>query len=315
MFFPIAGIEVDLWIPPVVAFGISFFTSMGGISGAFLLLPFQMSFLGYTHPSVSATNHVYNVVAIPSGIYRFWHEGRMVWPLAWVVILGTLPGVFAGALLRVAHLPDPRHFKLFAAGVLLFIGLKTITDNLARKDRSAKLIKQDPQPKKIAGHNVREQGGGLDASGVTTQGIGLRRLVINWHDQSFIVSTWQVFMLSLVVGLVGGVYGIGGGAIIAPFLVTFFRLPVHIVAGAALMGTFVTSTGAVLFYQAIAPYYAHLSVAPDWVLGILFGLGGTVGMYLGARCQKHVPAQAIKWMLAVILLSTALQYGHEFFRN
>jgi uncharacterized membrane protein YfcA len=38
-------------------------------------------------------------------------------------------------------------------------------------------------------------------------------------------------------------------------------------------------------------------------------------MYLGARCQKHVPAQAIKWMLAVILLSTALQYGHEFFRN
>jgi uncharacterized membrane protein YfcA len=35
---------VQPWIPPLVAFVISFFTSMGGVSGAFLLLPFQMSF-------------------------------------------------------------------------------------------------------------------------------------------------------------------------------------------------------------------------------------------------------------------------------
>ena len=63
MYFPTAGIEVSLWIPPLTAFGISFFMSMGGVSGAFLLLPFQMSFLGFTNPSVSATNQVYNVVA------------------------------------------------------------------------------------------------------------------------------------------------------------------------------------------------------------------------------------------------------------
>jgi len=43
------------------------------------------------------------------------------------------------------------------------------------------------------------------------------------------------------VGIVGGVYGIGGGSIIAPFFVSFCGLPVYTVAGAALMGTFVTS--------------------------------------------------------------------------
>ena len=47
MQFPVSGIAIDPWIPPLVAFGISFLTSMGGISGAFLLLPFQMSILGY----------------------------------------------------------------------------------------------------------------------------------------------------------------------------------------------------------------------------------------------------------------------------
>ncbi len=86
MFFPESGIQVDFWGPSLVAFVISFFTSMGGVSGAFLLLPFQMSFLGYTSPSVSATNQLFNIVAIPSGVYRYWLECRMVWPLTWIVI-------------------------------------------------------------------------------------------------------------------------------------------------------------------------------------------------------------------------------------
>ncbi|MCK9240803.1 sulfite exporter TauE/SafE family protein, partial [Desulfocurvus sp.] len=123
MFFPTAGIEVAPWVPPLVAFVISFFTSMGGVSGAFLLLPFQMSFLGYVNPSVSATNQLFNVVAIPSGVYRYCKEGRMLWPLTWIVVLGTLPGVFIGAYVRTSWLPDPRHFKMFAAAVLLYIGV------------------------------------------------------------------------------------------------------------------------------------------------------------------------------------------------
>ncbi len=80
MYFPVAGIEVSPWLPPLVAFGISFFTSMGGISGGFLLLPFQVSFLGFDSPSVSATNHIFNIVAIPSGVYRYIREGRMFVP-------------------------------------------------------------------------------------------------------------------------------------------------------------------------------------------------------------------------------------------
>ena len=83
---------VDTWvfIPPVVAFIVSFFTSMAGVSGAFLFLPFQMSILHFTSPSVSATNSVFNIVAIPSGVYRYIREGRMAWPLTWVIIVGII---------------------------------------------------------------------------------------------------------------------------------------------------------------------------------------------------------------------------------
>jgi len=137
MYFPTAGIEANPLLPVCVAFVVSFFASMGGISGAFLLLPFQMSVLGYTAPSVSATNQFYNIVAIPSGVARYIREGRMVWPLVWVVVAGTLPGVLVGAFLRVRWLPDARDFKLFVGLVLLYIGFRMVRD-LLRPARNGK---------------------------------------------------------------------------------------------------------------------------------------------------------------------------------
>ena len=318
MLFPIAGIEVAPWVPPLVAFVISFFTSMGGVSGAFLLLPFQMSFLGYTHPSVSATNQVFNIVAIPSGVYRYFREGRMVWPLTAIVVAGTLPGVFIGALVRVSWLPDPRHFKLFAATVLLYIGGRMATDLLRRPppDRDKKPAEQrfrELVRRHRNGDIVPTADTGTPLPAVRVTHCSPRRLGYCFLGEDFAVSVRGLAAVSFLVGIVGGVYGIGGGSIIAPFFVAFFGLPVHTVAGAALMGTCVTSVAGVAFYQAIAPLYPALSVAPDWSLGLLFGLGGTAGMYLGARCQKFVPARAIKWMLAGILIVTAGKYGAAFF--
>jgi uncharacterized membrane protein YfcA len=316
--FQTAGIELAPWIPPLVAFMISFFTSMGGVSGAFLLLPFQMSFLGYTNPSVSATNQVFNIVAIPSGVYRYYKEGRMVWPLTWVVIAGTLPGVFIGAIARVAYLPNPKQFKLFAAGVLLYIGVKIVRDLLKKNSDNANKTKSEKRFQEMV-RRYSSKTAGAERSNkailptVKVTHFNLRRLGYTFYEESFDISLWGIFTLSFIVGIVGGIYGIGGGAIIAPFLVTFFGLPVYTVAGAALMGTFVTSVAGVVFYQAIAPLYPNISVAPDWLLGILFGVGGMAGMYLGARCQKFVPASAIKWMLASIIVFTGLKYVAAFF--
>ena len=305
MFFPLSGVTVDPWIPPLVAFAVSFLTSMGGVSGAFLLLPFQMSVLGYTSPSVSATNQLYNIVAIPSGVYRYWREGRMIWPLVWAVVAGTLPGVLIGAIIRVTGLRDPRHFKLFAAAVLLYIGIKMVRDMLKQQAAAAATGKAAPSGPLAASY-------GNPAATVRITESTLRRIGFTFQGETYTVPVSGIFLLCFIVGIVGGVYGIGGGAIVAPFLVTFFGLPVYTVAGAALMGTFVTSVAGVAFYSALAPLYPHLSVAPDWLLGLLFGLGGMAGMYLGARCQKFVPAKAIKWMLVTILVGTALKYILEF---
>lgn len=298
MLFPISGVEVNPFIPFIVAFFVSFFTSMGGVSGAFLLLPFQVSFLGYTAPSVSATNQVFNIVAIPSGVYRYIREGRMLWPLTWAVIIGTLPGVFFGAWIRIVYLPDPKNFKLFVGFVLLYIGWRLLLDVFKRKNK----IK-----------NNRTSGNHNSSSLVYVSESSIRKVIFEYDNETFQFSTPIIYIICFLVGIIGGIYGIGGGSIIAPFFVAIIGLPVYAIAGAALMGTFITSVAGVIFYHFLAQFYTHMSVSPDWLLGALFGAGGVSGMYLGARTQKFVPAKILKGILCICVLFVSGKYVLGFF--
>jgi uncharacterized protein len=301
-----------------VALVVSFFTSMGGVSGAFLLLPFQVSFLNFTSPAVSATNFVYNIVAIPSGVYRYLKEGRMAWPLTWVVIAGTLPGVFIGYYLRVLCLPDPKSFKFFVGAVLLYLGLRLLYEMTSRSQKGQKELKAledkfNQHSKELKKNQTGPTASGLPAEAVVkTVRFSLSRVEYEFWGERFSFSTPAMFLLACVVGVIGGTYGIGGGAIIAPFCVAVFHLPVYTVAGAALLGTFLTSIAGVFFYSVI-PAKAGMATAPDWLLGFLFGAGGFIGMYLGARTQKYVPQKFIKLMLGLIITFLALRYISQYF--
>ncbi|MEJ5287552.1 MAG: sulfite exporter TauE/SafE family protein [Candidatus Kapaibacteriota bacterium] len=309
MYFEVAGITVNPFIPPLVAFLISVFTSTGGVSGAFIILPFQVSVLGFTSPAVSATNQLYNVVAIPSGVYRYIREGRMVWPLTWIVIAGTLPGVLIGAIVRINYLSNPTAFKIFAGFVLLYIGFRILRENLARKKQNT--LEAEQKFNEIVKQHKTELGK-IKLPRAKVIQFSLKVLEYEFVGERFQVKTIPIFIISSIVGIVGGIYGIGGGAIMAPIYVTFFNLPVYTVAGPALMGTFITSVFGVIIYQLLAPFYPNLAIAPDWKLGILFGIGGFVGMYVGARLQKHLPAKTIKMILAIAILFLGLRYVLNF---
>lgn len=296
--FPVSGVETYWWLPMVVAFVISSLTSTGGISGAFLILPFQVSVLGFCSPAVTPTNLLFNIVAIPSGVYRYYREKRMVWSITAVTIIGTLPGLFGGIYIRTKYMPDPRPFKLFVGLVLLYIGTRLAID----------VFKAARKP--AAGSS------GAQTFEVTPLAFNLRRIGYEFNGAPYYVKTWPVFLLSLIVGIIGGIYGIGGGAIISPFLVTVFGLPVYTVAGAALFGTFLTSVAGVFAYAVIAPLFASTGTVtqPDWLLGLMFGVGGAAGMYTGARLQRFIPVRVIKTVLFLIMMFIAARYIWEFFR-
>lgn len=287
-FFAVSGVETWLWVPPLTALVVSFFTSMVGISGAFLLMPFQMSVLGYAGPSASATNLVFNLFATPGGVWRYARDQRMAWPLARLIILGTLPGVVLGFYLRALYLPDAARFGVFVGVVMLYLAWRLLGEYAPWSARRSEPARAD---------------------GAVLQGAqrGWRRMAFTLGDERVEFSVPAMLALALVVGIVGGTYGIGGGAIIAPFCIAVFRLPIALVAGAALAGTFATSAFGVIVYT-LAPLPGGGHAAPDWLLGSLFGLGGLAGMYLGAATQKYVPQAVLKIGLGALLLALGGHY-------
>ncbi|MBD3232759.1 MAG: TSUP family transporter [candidate division Zixibacteria bacterium] len=289
MTFPVSGVETPFWLPIAVAFAISTLTSMGGISGAFLLLPFQVSVLGFTSPAVTPTNMIFNMVAIPGGVYRYAKEGRMVWALIWAMSIGTIFGTLFGVFIRIKCLPDPKNFKAFVGIVLAYMAYLLIKEIFNRKPN-----------KKMAGREFK----------VKTTEVSFGRISFEFNKVPYSVSTYWIFFLSVIVGIIGGVYGIGGGSLIAPALIVMFGLPVYTIAGITLFNTFLTSFIGVLLYALIAPRLAPsaLAVTPDWILGLFFGIGGFFGIYLGSRLQRFVPAIYIKILLAVAISFISVKY-------
>ena len=67
-----------------------------------------------------------------------------------------------------------------------------------------------------------------------------------------------------------------------------------------------SSVAGVIFYSTV-PINGAVA-GPDWLLGILFGTGGLLGMYLGAKVQKFTSEKWIKLILGLVVFIVATKY-------
>jgi len=271
--FPVSGLEVNPVLPAAAALVISFFTSMSGVSGAVLLLPFQMGILGYSAAGVSATNLVFNVIGTPAGVLGYIHERRMSWPLARFVVSRLVPGEVMGVLVRVGFMLDSRVFRIFA-GLVIFavvISLAVRELQVVRRRRGARGAERDA--------------GSLGTGEMRVLGV-----------------------VCLLVGILSAAYGMGGGALLAGVLLGGWNLSVRQVAGTMLFANFCSSVAGAATYAAAGRVLGHPTLSPDFRLGVLLGLGGMAGMYLGARMQKYFPVRLIRMFLIIVLLVVATRY-------
>lgn len=255
------------WSPIVgFAFGvvIATFTAPVGVSGAVFLLPVQLSVLDVPSPSVTPTNMLYNVVAVPGALLRYRRDGALRSALARRLLTGTIPGVILGALIRVYLLPGGTIFKVLVSVLLLPLGVW--------------LLVRDQRPPGRTGA----------------------------------LSPGALVILGFVAGLVGGIYGIGGGSLLAPVLVASGYL-VGSVAPAALLATFITSCAGAATYAVLA-ITDRPGAAPDWALGLACGVGGLVGGYLGASLQARLPQRSLQLLLGTLAVALSLAYLVEIAR-
>ncbi|MET9605248.1 sulfite exporter TauE/SafE family protein [Streptomyces sp. NPDC006512] len=112
--------------------------------------------------------------------------------------------------------------------------------------------------------------------------------------------------LALTVGVVGGIYGIGGGSLLGPILAAR-GMSLARIAPATLAATFTTSVAGAAAYTVLSRASTG-PVAPDWWLGLACGLGGLIGGYLGARLQPRLPETFLRLLLGGLAAGVGALY-------
>ncbi|GAB3025789.1 TSUP family transporter [Mycobacterium bourgelatii] len=242
-------------------------TTPVGVSGAVFLLPVQLTLLGVPNPAVTPTNLLFNIVSTPGALIRYRRSANPAGPLLTNPLTKVL---VAGTVPGVVFGSLVRVFLIPGPRLFRFVVAALLLPLglwLCAKSLIRSPVKRDP----------------------------------------VVPSSWVIGALALGVGVVGGVYGIGGGSLLSPILVGR-GLPTRLVAPAALTTTFVTSIVGAAAYSLIALASPGQHIAPVWAVGLLAGLGGLIGGYLGARLQPRAPETVLRTLLGALAVASALLY-------
>lgn len=114
---------------------------------------------------------------------------------------------------------------------------------------------------------------------------------------------YQFLITGFLAGILSGLFGIGGGLVIVPTLVYFFKLPQHTATGTSLVALLLP-VGLLAVYE----YYIEGKLTPDNIKwGFLIAAGLFVGAFLGAKLANHLPEVILRKSFAFILVLGAIK--------
>ncbi len=277
MYFPQAGVELNPLIPVFVGAAFSLIFGQVGLTGSIGTLPFMVSILNFTSPSVSATNLIYNILTPLGSVYSYRAEKRALWRLGLIAGAGGIIGSLVGPRIRVGVLSDIGLFKILFALLLAALGLR-LTFKRYSEIRVGKIEK--------------------------TTGT-IRRHEFTFSDKTYSFQTAPVFFAGILAGTISTTFGIGTGFLLVPFYTTILRLPIYAVAGSALISTLIISSAGTISY---ATLNSGAAAAPDIRLGVLLGLGGIIGGLASAKVQRRLSSNTLHRFLGVVFIFWSLAY-------
>ncbi|EGK08447.1 protein of hypothetical function DUF81 [Desmospora sp. 8437] len=102
-----------------------------------------------------------------------------------------------------------------------------------------------------------------------------------------------------VVGLLSGLFGIGGGALLVPLMVLLFRFPPHVATATSMF---------VIFLSSISGSITHLFQGNiEWMAVLLIAPGAWVGGRLGAWISRKMSSTALMWALKLAIAVVAIR--------
>ncbi|MHB0858135.1 MAG: sulfite exporter TauE/SafE family protein [Anaerolineae bacterium] len=245
-------------------------SGMFGIGGGVIIVPALILAAGFSQVQANGTS--LGALLLPVGILAVltYYRAKLIDIQASALIaLGLLIGVFGGAQLAV-NLPATILKQLYGV-FLLWIGWRFA------------------EPLVL----WRAWRGGTPVTPRVPEAVTA--------EQTPRLSNWLILLVGIVAGVMSGLFGIGGGAVIVPALVAFMHFDQKLAVGTSLGALMlpVGLPGVIVYYQA-----GELSLAT--ALPVAIGL--VIGAVGGARLAIGLPSKTVKRLYGFFLLLMGLNF-------
>ena len=305
---------------------------MLGAGGSILSVPALVYLLGEDPTTATTTSLVIVAVASLAGMVAHARAGRVRWKDGLIVGLLGIVGSWLGSHVAVGL--DPQVLLLGFAVLLLGAAWAM----LARRPGAEEPLRVGPDPRTdppppalpatpgehVVSRSIRPNGttnhvvgeGKEDPAAAdlaeadqhesearvaaAAVGFGAIRLVV--------ASLARLAVGASGVGLLTGLFGVGGGFVVVPMLVLLLDFPMTAAVGTSLLVIAINATTALL---------GRLSVAPDldWGVIVPFAASAVVGVLLGARLAGRLPALLLTRVFAGILVVLGVFVGASALRT
>jgi len=265
---------------------VGFISGMFGVGGGFLMTPLLV-FLGVPAPVAVASMSGHVAASSTSSVLAYSAsrsvDFRMGAVLAAGGAIGSVAGVEVFRWLRFAGQAD----LAVALAYLVFlgvIGVLMLWESLGALFRRRR-GEADPGP--------------AQKRPALLYGLPLK---MRFPRSRLYISVLPPLALGAFVGLLSAIMGVGGGFILVPAMVYLLRMPASVVVGTSLFQIILTTSLTTLLQ-------AGRNQTVDIVLTGLLVLGGVFGAQLGAKASSHFRPEALRVLLALIILAVGVSMG------
>ena len=260
----------DLLLVPL-GFATGAYGTVIGAGGGFVLVPLLLLlFPDYGPEKVTAISLAVIWANASSGSVAYARQHRIDYVTGLIFAGSSVPGVVSGAM--VVHLVPERAFS-----ILLGVLLLTMVGVLLRGPWTA----------------IREPR--------TGRGVLIRTVVMpDGVTYRYGYKVWQGVLLSLGVGFASSLFGIGGGLIHVPAMITLFGIPMQFAVATSHFILSLMTAGATAIHLADGTLYGH-----GLVQAAALGAGAIPGAQAGAWLARRIRGRTVVAMLSVAVVVLA----------
>lgn len=267
---------------------IGILTGLFGVGGGFLVVPLLFVLLGIPYPIAIGSSLSFIVGTSAAGLPPHIRAGNVSFKTALLLAVGSMIGAVLGDLVQdvlIVYVAGGDEILFNRIMSVLFIFLLALTAWLVFMGRPEHHSGKSPLQRLPVGPRV-------DLSDVGLSGVSLPGLMV----------------IGLCVGVVTGLFGVGGGILFVPVMLLVIGMDAHKAVG--------TSLAVVMLAAISGTVKKGLDGEVSLLITMCLLLGSSVGAQFGAwLCMKLHANRLRRAFAAVVLLAALLLVGklaHEF---